>query len=211
MQSELQALRAQMNPHFMFNTLSSIQNFINSKNSDEAVKYLSKFAKLMRSIMENSKKSRVNLKEELEALELYMQLEQLRLEYKFDYEIIIDKNVDPTHDEIPPLLIQPYVENAIWHGITHKEGKGKITIHIANRNHTLQCTINDNGVGRAASEKINRQKNKHKSYGMSITKERLEILNTMQKSQLSVEIADILNDEKQVTGTSVKIFIPIEN
>ncbi|NUM51636.1 MAG: histidine kinase [Flavobacteriales bacterium] len=211
MQSELQALRAQMNPHFMFNTLSSIQNFINSKNSDEAVKYLSKFAKLMRSIMENSKKSRVNLKEELEALELYMQLEQLRLEYKFDYEIILDKNIDPIHDEIPPLLIQPYVENAIWHGITHKEGKGKITIHIVNRNHTLQCTINDNGVGRVASEKINRQKNKHKSYGMSITKERLEILNAMQKSQLSVEMADILNDEKQVIGTSVKIFIPIEN
>lgn len=211
MQSELQALRAQMNPHFTFNTLSSIQNFINSKNSEEAVSYLSKFAKLMRSIMDNSKKPQILLKDELSALELYMQLEQLRLENKFDYKIIIEENVDINYEEIPPMLLQPYVENAIWHGITHKEGKGNITISINKNKHLLQCTINDNGIGRVASEKINSKKSKHKSHGMSITKERLEILNAMHKSPLSVEIADILNEKKEIAGTSVKIFIPIDN
>jgi sensor histidine kinase YesM len=211
MQSELQALRAQMNPHFTFNTLSSIQNFINSKNSEEAVSYLSKFAKLMRSIMDNSKKPQILLKDELSALELYMQLEQLRLENKFEYKIIIENAVDINYEEIPPMLLQPYVENAIWHGITHKEGKGNIAINITKHGNILQCTINDNGIGRAASEKINNRKSKHKSHGMSITKERLEILNAMHKSPLSVEITDILNEKKEVAGTSVKIFIPIEN
>ena len=112
---------------------------------------------------------------------------------------------------VPPLVIQPFVENAIWHGITHKIGKGKITIEFIIIDKILQCTITDNGIGRRESEIINRKKTMHKSHGMSITKERLEILNAMHKSPLSVVITDVLDENKNIAGTEVKIFVPIEN
>ncbi len=211
LQSELQALRAQMNPHFTFNTLSSIQNFIHSKNTDDAVVYLSKFAKLMRSIMDNSRKPLVSLSSELTALELYMQLEQVRLDNKFSFSIHTDADIESETEEIPPMLLQPYVENAIWHGVTHKEGPGHIAITVSKKPGMLVCSIVDNGIGREASAAINRQKAGHNSKGMSITKERLTIINAMHNSPLSVTIIDLKDKDSKPAGTRVEIFVPIEN
>lgn len=210
--AELQALRAQMNPHFIFNTLSSIQYFITTNETGEALKYLSKFAKLMRKIMDNSKKPAIQVKDELEALRLYLDLESLRFKNKFDYAISVDEKIDVNDDEIPPMLIQPYIENAILHGLMNKNGtneKGNLLIEIKKQERMIVCAIEDNGVGREKSKEINRAKiNRHVSSGMSITQNRLEILNTMHRSNLSVNITDLKRGQEAV-GTRVEIFIPL--
>ena len=208
--SELKVLRAQMNPHFTFNTLSSIQHFIGNNDNDAAIGYLSKFAKLMRSIMEHTKKQTIPVKDEISALKLYMDLEKLRLNGKFDYHVEIDPNIDEQYDEIPSLLIQPYVENAIWHGFTYKKEKGMIHIRLKRKNNFIICDIEDNGIGRAASKNMNGARSKHNSMGMEITKERLEIINALNNSPLSVNILDLQNKTGQPTGTKVEIFIPLE-
>lgn len=209
---ELQALQAQMNPHFIFNTLASIQYFITDNNVEAANQYLSKFAKLMRSIIYNSRRKTVPLKDEIQALELYIQMEQLRCNYSFDFEIVCSKNIDLNDDEIPGLLIQPYVENAIWHGLANiKDKRGKLKILIDKKDDLLKCLIDDNGIGRKKSMKLKEQSLKpHQSVGMSITKERLDILNSVQNSKLSVNIIDKVNAEtNEPEGTQVEIFIPL--
>mgnify|MGYP006076273881 FL=1 len=211
--SELHALRSQMNPHFIFNTLSSIQSFITKNNSREAVNYLSKFSKLMRGTLENTQKQKIPIKDEIETLELYMDLEKLRLNNKFDYQIIIDKKIDVQFEEIPPMLIQPYIENAIWHGISHKEGKGIIKIcFILENENLLKCEIIDDGVGRKKASEIKnaqRHQEKNKSFGMSITKDRLEIINSLKDSKLNVNVVD-LDDNNTPSGTKIEIFIPLD-
>lgn len=211
---ELQALRAQMNPHFIFNTLASIQYFITDNNVESANQYLSKFAKLMRSIIHNSRRKKVPLKDEIQALELYIQMEQLRCNYSFDYEIKCSENIDVNDDEIPGLLIQPYVENAIWHGLMYiKDRKGILKISLDKKDDLLKCVIDDNGIGRKKSMELKAQSLKpHQSVGMSITKERLDILNSVQNSKLSVTIIDKVNNETQESeGTKVEIFIPLSD
>jgi hypothetical protein len=203
---ELQALRAQMNPHFVFNTLSSIQHFISQNESEAATVYLSKFAKLMRRIMENSRKKFITVKDEIEALELYLELEKVRCRDKFSYSIQIDKDVDQEYDEIPSMLIQPYVENAIWHGLMNKSDKGNILISINKKDDLLLCIVEDNGVGREASGKL--KNSGHKSLGMSVTKERLEILNAINNSNLSAEIIDLYKPDGEAAGTRVEIYVP---
>lgn len=207
---ELQALRAQMNPHFLFNTLSSIQHFITLSKSEEAINYLSKFAKLMRIILENSQKPEISLKDELSALEIYLDLESLRFKDKFDYQIIVDNELDQTYDQIPPLLIQPYVENAIMHGIMHLKSKGKITVSIDKEGDFMKLSIHDNGVGREKAKHFEDQK-MHKSRGMSITKDRLEIINSSRKSSLNANITDLKNSAGEAIGTLVEIYIPLED
>src|SRR5205085_3446168 len=128
--TEMKALRAQMNPHFIFNSLNSISDYISKNNIPEADKFLSKFAKLMRLILENSERKEIPLQDDLKALELYMQLEALRMNNKFIHCIEVDKAIDASSTLVPPLILQPFVENSIWHGIANKEGKGKITITI---------------------------------------------------------------------------------
>lgn len=211
LQSELQALRAQMNPHFTFNTLSSIQNYISRNDADNASKYLSKFAKLMRTIMENAKQTHVPLEDELAALALYLELESLRLREKFEYEIHVDPGIDQQYVSIPSMLIQPYVENAIWHGITNKEGKGHLKVEVVQNGSFLKCIVEDDGIGRKAAMKISERKRKHISHGMSITRDRLELMNSLNKSQLNVEIIDKVNAEDESAGTRVEIFIPIKD
>ena len=212
--SELHALRSQMNPHFIFNTLSSIQSFITKNNSREAVNYLSKFSKLMRGTLENTQKQKIPIKDEIETLELYMDLEKLRLNNKFDYQIIIDREIDIQFEEIPPMLIQPYIENAIWHGISHKEGKGIIKIcFILENENLLKCEIIDDGVGRKKASEIKnsqRHQEKNKSFGMSITKDRLEIINSLKDSKLNVNIIDLNNNNNTPSGTKIEIFIPLD-
>jgi len=206
--SELQALRSQMNPHFIFNTLNSIQNFISKNESKDASIYLSKFAKLMRATLSNTKRQRISLKDEIETLTLYLELEQLRLNNKFSYEILVDETIDTQYEQVPSMLIQPYVENAIWHGISHKEGNGIIRIQFLPENeHLLKCVIEDNGIGRENAIKL-KKNTTSPSFGMNITKERVELLNSLNGNQLSVKIND-LKINNQPAGTRVELYVPI--
>lgn len=210
-QIESQALRAQMNPHFIFNTLSSIQHYIANNDTDAALKYLSKFAKLMRKIMDNSKQPLIPVSEELNALNLYLELEVMRFEKKFDYSIDVDASIDTNYDQIPSMLIQPYVENAIIHGLLPKDGPGKITINMTRQEQTILCIIEDNGIGRERSKEFKKNRvQQHKSMGMSITQERLDILNSSLNSKLNAEIVD-LYENGQPAGTRVRLIIPLES
>ena len=208
---ELKALRAQMNPHFIFNIMSSIQHYITNNNTEAALKYLSKFAKLMRSIMDNSRQSVILIKDELSALELYLELESMRFKNKFTYEINVDESVDVNYDEIPAMLIQPYVENAILHGIGNKEGKGHLSISLAKQNEMVVCKVEDDGIGRKKAMSIrDGKKSTHKSMGMEITRERLELLNITRDSNLSVNVMDLEDDNGVSTGTRVEIAVPAD-
>ncbi len=207
---ESQALRAQMNPHFIFNTLSSIQHYISNNDTDAALKYLSKFAKLMRRIMDNSKQQMISISEEINALELYLELETMRFDKKFIHVIQIDPEIDQTYDRIPSMLIQPYVENAIIHGLLPMQGNGKIQITLQKQNDTILCTIEDNGIGREKSKEFKKNRiQQHKSMGMSITQERLDILNSSLNSNINAEIIDLFDDGK-AAGTKVRLIIPLE-
>jgi ligand-binding sensor domain-containing protein len=208
--AELTALRAQMNPHFVFNALNSIQHYILNSKGDEAVKYLSKFAKLIRNILSNSEKPIVTINEDIEAIKLYLELERMRFENKFDYYITIDSSIDGDYDEIPPMLIQPYLENAILHGINPKIGNGHININIKVVNQFIKISIKDDGIGREKSKAVQslQPAARHKSLGMKITKDRVRILNTIHQSNLNVNIIDLYNKQKEAVGTQVDIFIP---
>ncbi len=207
---ESQALRAQMNPHFIFNTLSSIQHYISNNNTDAALKYLSKFAKLMRRIMDNSKQQMIPVAEEINALNLYLELEVMRFDNKFMYDIVVDDSIDQNYDRIPSMLIQPYVENAILHGLLPKAGAGKIQINLHRKDDTILCTIEDNGIGREKSNEFKKNRvHQHKSMGMSITQERLDILNSSLNSNLNAEIID-LYENGVAAGTKVRLIIPLD-
>jgi hypothetical protein len=208
---ELKALRAQMNPHFIFNAMNSIQNFIIRNESESAHRYLSKFSKLIRNVLDNSKNKLVPLEQELETLELYLELESLRFEHKFTYAFIIDPSIDMNFAEIPSMLIQPYVENAIWHGLLHRPENGKITISMTlTENDIIRCMIEDNGVGRRRSQELKKNMVRtHKSVGMEVTRERLEIINKTSNSDLSVHVTDLYDDAGNPCGTRVIIYIPV--
>lgn len=208
---ELKALRSQMNPHFVFNSLNSIQHYIFNNKSDEAIKYLNKFARLVRIILNNSDKPTVTVAEDLEALNLYLELEQMRFDNKFEYSIKLDETVDEDYDVMPPLLMQPYVENAILHGLNPKPDKGLLSIHISTKNNLIICTITDNGIGRKRAGEIKRTMpgRKHTSLGMKITEERLKILNEIYRSNLNVKITDLENEDGIPMGTKVVLHIPI--
>ncbi|MES2566148.1 MAG: two-component regulator propeller domain-containing protein [Bacteroidota bacterium] len=208
--AELKALRAQMNPHFVFNSLNSIQHYILNSKGDEAAKYLNKFAKLIRIILNNSEKPTVTINEEIEGLELYLELERMRFENKFDYSFEVDKSIDGDYDEIPPMLIQPYLENAILHGINPKDGNGHILIYIKVVNQFIKISVRDDGIGRDKSRAIHslQPAARHKSLGMKITKDRVRILNNLHQSNLNVNIIDLYNDKKEPIGTQVDLFIP---
>lgn len=205
--SELQVLRSQMNPHFIFNTLNSIQSFITNNESKDAVIYLSKFAKLMRATLANTKTQRISLKDEIEALTLYLELEQLRLNHKFTYQISVDDKIDTQYEQVPSMLIQPYVENAIWHGISHLEGNGIIRVQfLLEKENLIKCIVEDNGIGREQAMKM--KKSTSTSFGMSITKERIEILNSLGGNNLTIKINDLTTNNKPA-GTRIELFIPI--
>ena len=211
---ELQALRSQMNPHFIFNTMNSIQHYISSNDTDAASKYLTRFAKLMRAIMENSKQPSIRIKDEIEALRLYLELESMRFSNRFDFGILVDPVIDINYDEIPSMLIQPYIENAIIHGLLPNTGKGKLLIHLTKKENFIFCSIEDNGIGRLKSQELNKNRiSQHRSMGMSITKKRLLILSQQNnmKDTLSEEITDVVDSEGKAAGTRVVIRIPVDN
>ena len=200
---EMSALLAQMNPHFLFNSLNSIDSYIIRNESKKASEYLNNFARLMRLILQNSRSNYISLKDELEALDLYMQMESLRFANRFVYEINVAPDIDTSSTLIPPMLIQPYVENAIWHGLMHlpdrsqgtpseqagkKDGQeGKVEIIIDRKEESLYCVILDNGIGREKATALKAQKpgNRKRSMGMQITKDRIEMINKLYNTNTS--------------------------
>lgn len=207
----LNSLRSQMNPHFIFNCLNSIKLYAVENNNDAATGYLGKFSRLMRLVLENSKSDRISLQQEIETLQLYMEMEAMRFKEKLHYEINMEDNVDMDYIEIPPMLIQPYVENAIWHGLMPKEDGGTIVVFFSCQDNNLEITVTDNGVGRAmAAELRSKSATAHKSFGMSITHQRIELINQMYKTNMSVIINDLHDGKGNATGTEVRINIPVE-
>jgi len=204
---EMQALKVQMNPHFIFNCLSSINWLIMEKNTEGASAYLTKFSKLIRMVLINSEKPVVLLDTELEMLRLYLDMESLRFEGSFDYEIHC-ANDTASSVSLPPLLLQPFCENAIWHGLLHKDGKGKLTINISQEDNILCCTVTDNGVGRKAAAELNRDReNTHKSMGLKITKNRLALFNEKKREQGFFEMEDLVDENGAPVGTKAIINI----
>ena len=209
---ELYALRSQMNPHFIFNCLNSIDYYIIKNETRKASEYLNQFSRLIRLILQNSRSEYISLDSELEALRLYMDMERLRFKNRFAYEIQLDKTIDPEMVELPPLLIQPYVENAIWHGLMHKEGEGKIDIRIWQEATQLVCLIEDNGIGREKAQALkSRHSGKKKSVGMRITQERLNMIERLYEVSTSTEVIDLTDPiSGEATGTRVVIHFPLK-
>jgi tetratricopeptide (TPR) repeat protein len=204
----LKSLRSQMNPHFIFNALNSVNQFISQNDERTANKFLSEFSRLMRLVLENSQEDFIPLIKEEEILSLYVKLEHYRFRDKFDYTIRVDDNLNKETIELPPMLIQPYIENAVWHGLRYKESKGNLDVHIGKNSQGLKVEITDDGIGRRKSTvlKTENQK-KHNSTGLRNIQERLNILNTVYKTNYQVQIEDLPAD----TGTRVTITLPMQN
>ncbi|MHA4843149.1 two-component regulator propeller domain-containing protein [Flavitalea antarctica] len=208
---EMQALRAQMNPHFIFNCLNSINRYIVKSDQATASLYLTRFAKLIRLILDNSNNKNVILSNELEALKLYIEMEALRFDKKFTYSIVVDESVSADSVEVPPLIIQPYVENAIWHGLLHKETEGYLLIYVSKLSENMiKVVIEDNGVGRERAKEL-RSKSAvtRKSLGMKLTENRLSLLNKYAELTASVDIIDLKDEGESAEGTKVVLKIPI--
>ncbi len=207
-----QALVQQLNPHFVFNALNSIQSLLFENNLDDARNYLTKFAKLMRQILENIEEQNVTILKEFDTLKLYLDLERLRFCEGFHHHITIDPSIDQQRTIIPTMLLQPYIENAINHGIKHKrDSNGIVLISMHREGHTnsLICSIEDNGIGRKQSSKINEQeKNKPKPFGTSITEKRMALINELYGRQLNIHYIDLENEQGEPQGTLVKLSIP---
>jgi ligand-binding sensor domain-containing protein len=207
---EMQALRAQMNPHFIFNSLNSINRFILQNNKAQASEYLTKFSKLVRMILQNSQASLITLESELEALELYLDLEALRFDHHFNYKITVAKDMDVDILKVPPLIIQPYAENAIWHGLMNKEEKGKLDIDISQTSDHLLFKITDDGIGRKkAVELKSKSASTHKSMGMQITASRIEMLQQKKQLDTYIKITDLVLADGSAGGTEVIIKMPL--
>ena len=207
---EMQALRAQMNPHFIFNSLNSIHLFILENNKRQASEYLSKFSRLIRLILQNSQEAFIPLERELEALELYLELESLRFDEKFEYKISVAEEVDTAVLKVPPLIIQPYAENAIWHGLMHKREKGHLAVELNVEDEILYCKITDDGIGRKqAGELKSKSASLNKSMGMRITASRIAMLHQKNMNEVSISINDLVLANGDPGGTEVIIKIPL--
>lgn len=202
-QMEMQALRSQMNPHFIFNAINSIQHYILTNEPVLANKFLVKFSKLIRNILEQSKQELIPLKEEIETLRFYIEIEALRFEDSFSYRIEVADNIDLAGIRIPPLILQPYVENAIWHGLLLKKGKKELLVKIHQKSGNLIVEIDDNGIGRQAARAFEKKETKKKSLGMKITQNRLELLGKSLGMNIQVNLVDKSNASGEAEGTTV--------
>ncbi|OUS00341.1 sensor histidine kinase [Flavobacteriales bacterium 33_180_T64] len=203
----LKSLRSQMNPHFIFNALNSVNSFIASNDERTANKYLSDFSHLMRAVLENSEEDFIPLQKEIELLDLYTKLEHFRFQDKFDYTITVDEDLTVTEYQIPPMLLQPYIENAVWHGLRYKTEKGHLQITISKKSNTeMTITIADDGIGRERSKDLKTEnQKKQKSKGMGNIKKRVAILNAMYKDKVDVFIDDYQDAED--AGTKVIVTL----
>lgn len=206
---EMKALQSQMNPHFIFNCMNSINRMILAGESDEASRYLNKFSKLIRITLENSENSSISLEAELEMLETYIQLESVRFKGMINYTIQIDEALDPTEIYLPSMVLQPFIENAIWHGLMHKNEPGNINLAIHEENDLLRCVIEDDGVGREMALQLKEQiPSKNKSLGIKITEERLKLI-SKEKLMDWIKIEDLKDAYDKAIGTRVNLSIPI--
>lgn len=206
---ELKALRSQMNPHFIFNCINSINTMILDGESDAASRYLNKFSKLIRKTLESSECTTVSLEDELSMLETYIQLEAVRFQGRISYDISVDPTIDQSSIRLPSMVLQPFIENAIWHGLLHKEGHGQLRVEFKEKEDELECTIEDNGIGRKMALKmVEGSAIKRKSMGIKLTEERLKLIN---KSNINdwIQIIDLKDPFNNGIGTRVKINIPI--
>lgn len=210
--SQLEALRSQMNPHFIFNVLNSIQEYIVFNNKELASSYLIKFSRLIRIYLEHSQQNEIELKEEISALKAYLDLEKIRFEDVMDYEFYVDQNLSLEGIQIPSLFIQPYVENAIKHGLLHKtnDRKLKVSFQKDELNNYLICAIEDNGIGRKEALEINKNRvEQHQSFATSANEKRLQLINLSRSQKIVVEIIDLYSNDNQTEGTKVVIKIPL--
>ena len=207
--AQLSAARAQMNPHFVFNAINAIQNLILMENKKDALNYLNDFSRLTRITLENSKEETITLEEEVDFLQYYIRLEQLRYPNKFDYELEMDQSIDDAgYERVPPMMIQPFVENAIKHGLRHKEGKGLIRITFSIVGAVLICIIEDNGIGRNAAASLVDMN--HSSMATTLTDARLQLLQKKSdlKEKYKIRVEDLFDIEGNPSGTKVQITIP---
>jgi hypothetical protein len=207
-QAEQKALRAQMKPHFIFNSLNSIQNFIINRDDDAAHIYLTSFAQLMRRVLDHSRFSAITLQEELETLGIYLGLEKLRFGETFRFSIDVQQEIQPSGLLIPPLFIQPFIENAIWHGLQLQKNMPRLAIRFFIEKNKLVCTIEDNGIGRKRSAELHKPRG-HISTGMKNVEERIALLNATSREKISVEIIDLTDGNDCATGTRVVLHFPV--
>ena len=209
-QSKLKAIKSQMNPHFFYNALNTIQSFILSNEKKQAVSYLSKFSNLTRTILEMTEKETISIAEEVKTLSLYLDIEKARFEEDFNYQILVDDEIDAENIKIPTMLLQPYVENAVKHGLLHKQGEKAVTIHFQKETEHIKISIDDNGIGRQKSTELNAIKNKnHNSFATEAMQNRVNLLNQYNQKNISIQYIDKTNLNNQPTGTSVVFEIPI--
>lgn len=207
--STLKAIKSQMNPHFFFNALNTIQSYILTNEKKQALNYLSKFSSLTRSILEMTEKEFVTIAEEVATMTFYLDIEKARFYNDFDYCITIENNANLEQEKIPSMLLQPYIENAVKHGLLHKSGLKKLDITFSKIEDTLKIKIDDNGIGRQKSAELNVIKNKnHNSFATAAMQTRIELLNKNKTNKIAIKFIDKLNQSKQSLGTTVVIEIP---
>lgn len=208
---KLTALQAQMNPHFIFNSLNSINWYILKNKPAEASLYLTKFSKLVRQILDNSRKLTIPLDKELDVMKLYLELESMRFENTFDYEIQTGDEIDLEEVLVPPLILQPFVENAIWHGFMHKEEKGRLLIQIYQENGHLKCIVQDDGIGRRASMKMkDKEAHTYESKGIKLTTERIKLAHQTYLNEDAIRVIDLVGADGDAAGTRVEVLLPYD-
>lgn len=209
-EAELLSLRLQINPHFFFNSLNAIQSFVMRNDEERANEYIATFARLMRMVLETSRQPGVSIGDEVEMLGLYLELESVRFSGRFAYRIDVSEEIDRSL-VIPSMMIQPYAENAVRHGLQHRESGGLLVVSIAMQGDSLFCTVEDNGVGRKKAEELHPPRSAgHTPLGTSITSERLEVLNQLRKKRMTVRTVDLHDADGAASGTRVEISIPVE-
>ena len=208
--STLKAIKSQMNPHFFYNALNTIQSYILANDKKQAVNYLSKFSSLTRNILEMTEKEFITISEEITTISLYLDIEKARFDEDFDYTIHSDHFGEIEHEKIPSMLLQPYIENAVKHGLLHKSGHKKLDINFSKIEAKIRITIDDNGIGRQKSTELNAIKNKnHQSFATNAMQNRVELLNQNKTNKITINFIDKQNQSHQSMGTTVVIEIPL--
>jgi LytS/YehU family sensor histidine kinase len=207
-ETELKALRLQINPHFIGNAMQTVQSYLREHKPEEAENLLIMFSKLTHAILENSEKEEISLRRELEILEWYMKIENERMAYPFSYKFDIDETIDVDDTFVPPNILQPFIENSIRHGLMHKSQPGNINIHVTKKDNDLHIIIEDDGIGREASKLLRQDAEKKESMGIRITQERINNLNFKNHGNSAIKIIDLIVNNK-ATGTRVELNLPL--
>jgi sensor histidine kinase YesM len=204
----LQSMSGQMNPHFIFNALNSVNEYISQNDERAANRYLSSFSKLMRQVMDDSKHTFIPLSEEISMLRLYLELEHSRFKDQFEYQFQVDSSIEHSDFEIPPMMVQPFIENAIWHGLRYRKGKGHLLVHFSKNDETVEITISDDGIGLSKSKELKTQhQKKQNSLGMKNIHTRLALMNEIYHTNMRVEMSES-NPGDEFPGLKVQIYIP---